>query len=55
MFKYKTEQIQDGFDCWGKMEYKTIYKFYYGDKYLFTIDEYQEDPEKILDRLNSII
>lgn len=49
MYYYKERQESNGFDCWGRMEWTTVYDFYCDDVFMFTV-EY--GAEEILRGLN---
>lgn len=51
MFSIKEVKVNDGFDCWGKYETKTVYDVYSEDTFLCRM---QEDPTVLVAKLNEI-
>lgn len=52
MFRIEEVKENDGHDCWGRPEEKTVYKVYCEDEYVCKFDE---NPKVLVDKFNEVI
>lgn len=52
MFRVEEVMEQDGHDCWGRPEEKTVYTVYCDDSYICKFDE---NPKVLIDKFNELL
>ena len=52
MFCIEEVKENDGHDCWGRPEEKTVYKIYCDDSYICKFDE---NPKVLIDKFNDLL
>lgn len=52
MFRVEEVMEQDGHDCWGRPDEKTVYTVYCDDSYICKFDE---NPKVLIDKFNELL
>lgn len=52
IFHIERSKVENGCDCWGRLEYDDVYEVYYNDKFVCRMSS---DPTVLINKMNDIL